>query len=758
MAPSTYQASNNGIKLANDALKRYPGKSKTYLAGEAGGISRTTVNNFFSGRPVSFDLFTAICDSLGLDWKLIADLNTEEPETAVNPGIDALVQTIRGQISADILERCGKMRILDMEQPIEYGDIYTDVNILEKTSSRSRLEFAEMLAACQGEDFDRFGIGKVQGERLPGLEAVDKYSKLMILGKPGAGKTTFMKRLAMLCSRGDFQGQRVPIFVTLKEFAEAEGKPGILEYIDRQWSSCGITESAKTLLSKGRALVLLDGLDEVRDVDHDRVLRVIKDFAHQYCECSIVITCRIAAREYTFENFTEVEVADFNKEQIAEFIGKWFKTKGDLQKAGLMISKLQDRQPVQELATNPLLLTLLCLIFGEGSDFPSNRSELYKEGLDVLLKKWDGKRNIERDQVYKKLSLKRKEDLLSQLAFDTFDRGEYFFKQSTAERYIANYIQNISGASDDDLQLDSEAVLRSIMAQHGLLVERAKGIFSFSHLTFHEYFAAKRIVDSSIAQGSEAFQTLAGHADDKRWKEVFFLVLGMLPDASSCVLTIKQEIDGILADDQKAQKYLEWLDEKVRSINGHSSTKAYLCYVSLYHDISLPLNLYSSLDNDISCPFYLYYPLSLDLSLLFSLGLSLSSNIVPRFPDVSLFFLDNAVEKSQEVGCNVDFIAILQNLRKQIPEESAFSAWKEQHLTEWRQRMLVAMIQYRNIGHDWQFTKEQQDNLIKYYFANELLHELLEATDECYLTVATRQYIIDTFCRPLHLIPPPPVI
>jgi predicted NACHT family NTPase len=104
-----------------------------------------------------------------------------------------------------------------------------------------------------------------------------------------------------------------------------------------------------------------------------------------------VITCRIAAREYTFENFTEVEVADFNKEQIAEFTGKWFKTNGDLQKAELMIGKLQDRRPVQELATNPLLLTLLCLIFGDGSDFPSNRSELYKEGLDVLLKKWDGR-------------------------------------------------------------------------------------------------------------------------------------------------------------------------------------------------------------------------------------------------------------------------------------------------------------------------------------------------------------------------------
>ena len=54
--------------------------------------------------------------------------------------------------------------------------------------------------------------------------------------------------------------------------------------------------------------------------------------------------------------------------------------------------------PIQELATNPLLLTLLCLMFEESADFPSNRSELYKEGLNVLLRKWDAKRSIEREQ------------------------------------------------------------------------------------------------------------------------------------------------------------------------------------------------------------------------------------------------------------------------------------------------------------------------------------------------------------------------
>jgi predicted NACHT family NTPase len=730
---ATYRASEDGMKKAENAFK-ISGQSKAGLAAIS-GVSRTTLNNFFAGKPVKCLKFQSICKELKQDWRSIADLETEEVETAT-PEIDTLVQTIRQQVSADILERCGKMRILDMEQPIEYGDIYTDVNILERIPGRSRLEFAEVLTGYRGGGFDQAGVRNVQGERLSGLEAVNRYSKLMILGKPGAGKTTFMKRLAMLCRGGNFQGQQVPIFVTLKEFAEFEGKPGILEYIDRQWSGCEITVGAKTLLSQGQALVLLDGLDEVRNADHDRVLADIKGFARQYRECSIVITCRIASREYTFENFTEVEVADFSTEQIGEFINKWFKVKGNLPKANLMIDKLRDRKPVQELATNPLLLTLLCLIFGDGSDFPSNRSELYKEGLDVLLKKWDGKRNIERDQVYEKLSLKRKEDLLSRLAFDTFDRGEYFFKKSTAERYIADYIRNIPGASDDDLQLDSEAVLKSIMAQHGLLVERASGIFSFSHLTFHEYFAAKRIVDSSTAQVPETFQKLARHAHDQRWHEVFFLVLGMLDDASSCLLIIKREIDGMLADDQEVQRYLKWLDDKNKSIGG-TSTTTYLFYI--YLDLYLYLYLY--LHDDLS----LYLNLSLDKDLYLDLYLYLSLYID--------FYLDQAIKTSIEIKCNDDFTATLQKLKSQSP----FPTWERQNLTDWRRQMHTAMINYRNIGHDWGFTIPQKDNLKKYYLANKLLQEFLQAKDECYLTLSTRQHITNTFCRPFHLIPPPPV-
>jgi predicted NACHT family NTPase len=232
-------------------------------------------------------------------------------------------------------------------------------------------------------------------------------------------------------------------------------------------------------------LILLDGLDEVRDADNSRVLRQIREFSQDFHQNQFVITCRIAAREYTFEQFTEVEIADFDDKQIADFSGKWFRCKNDPIKAERFLQKLEEDAPIRELATSPLLLTLLCLVFEDSGSFPTNRAELYQNGVDVLLKKWDVKRNIEREQVYKRLSLKRKEDLLSQIAHTTFEAGNYFFKQGEVERYISQYIQNLPHTSTDPeaLELDSVAMLKSIEAQHGLLVERARRIYSFSHLS-----------------------------------------------------------------------------------------------------------------------------------------------------------------------------------------------------------------------------------------------------------------------------------
>ena len=250
-------------------------------------------------------------------WQTTNSATTEDAE----PDIDAQVEEVRNAIQPYIKEKCGTMRVLDMNQPIGLGKIYTHVNILERITGRIGRELADLNGKVDREQFDRLCLGDVREKRVPGLEAVETYTKLMVLGKPGSGKTTFLKHLAMQCMGGKFQAARVPIFVTLKDFADKPGKPDLLTYLDTYLKK-GV--SLAEVVRGERALLLLDGLDEVREADSSRVLRQIEDISQQFPQNQYIITCRIAAQEYRFESFTEVEIADFDDKQIRAFISKWF--------------------------------------------------------------------------------------------------------------------------------------------------------------------------------------------------------------------------------------------------------------------------------------------------------------------------------------------------------------------------------------------------------------------------------------------------
>jgi predicted NACHT family NTPase len=395
MAGQTGRASEAGIKLIRSAMKR--GGWTQVLLCERLEISRSTLNQILKGQSVKLDNLEEICHLLELE---VGQVVFQES----NSDINSLVEQLRKSSADSLRKRCGTMRILDMTQPIDSGAIYTDVNILERVAGKTRREIQEMMADCGAEGFDRFFLGNVKQERVEGLKAVLDKQQLMILGRPGAGKTTFLKRLAIECLNGNFLADRVPVFVTLKEFAETEGQPGIVEFVaglanlptdlyyeagnkikDYAWK-LGLGGSPfHKLLRSGQALILLDGLDEVMEKDQDRIIREIREFAQNHDKNHIVTTCRIAAREYIFQQFIEVEMADFDDDQIQSFADKWFKTneKNPESTTGNMFWKeLESRKPVKELAANPLLLTLLCLEFDNSSAFPQSRSELYERALN----------------------------------------------------------------------------------------------------------------------------------------------------------------------------------------------------------------------------------------------------------------------------------------------------------------------------------------------------------------------------------------
>ncbi|MBW4423858.1 MAG: NACHT domain-containing protein [Nostoc desertorum CM1-VF14] len=728
------------------------GKSRVQVA-QVLNISNSNLNSFLTGVYKKF----SICGSGPVKESRLREYlekrySQQKPSGSptadiAEDDIDALVQEIREKIKPSIKEKCGTMRVLDMPQPIELtGErgIYTNVNILEKITGRRRLDISELLQDSDPNDFERFGLNKVKEKRIPGLEAVQRHNKLMVLGKPGAGKSTFLKYLAMQCIEGRYLTNRFPLFITLKDFAETPKQPDLWEYIAQKLALCEVQDAsvkAGQLLRHGKVLVLLDGLDEVREEDTKRVLRQIRDIADQFYNNEFVITCRIAAKEYTFERFTEVEVADFDEEQIAIFAQNWFRL-SDPVKAERFMHKLEDNEPIKELASSPLLLTLLCLVFGESADFPANRSELYKEGLDILLKKWDAKRNIERDQVYKNLSLHRKVDLLSQIALTTFEQKDYFFKQKTVETYIADFIYNLRDAHTEPkkLELDSETILKSIEAQHGLVVERAKGIYSFSHLTFQEYFSAREIVANS------AWNSLVKHITERRWREVFLLTVGMMRKADDLVLLMKHKIDVIISNDEYLQAFLVKIYEKSLSIKSRLNLSIIRCF---YFEHLLFFGYDYVLD-------------SLNYNLASVLGFNLSSMELEE----ELFldhWLTDIIETSNSnrhealtwilelnIYIQPELRKALQDLQEQVIQLETQTNWEDGRdnlppESEIKLRNLA--IKYRKICYSLELNDYQHQLLSSYYEANNLLLDCLNS--DCYVSREVRQEIENTLVLPI---------
>ncbi|MEO1389636.1 MAG: NACHT domain-containing NTPase [Cyanobacteria bacterium J06634_6] len=577
MAKPSLQASDEGIQLAEQALT-LSGLNKKSLS-ETVGCSRQPVTNFFKGVAIEQGLFVRLCDRLSLDWQQVAGLGSPSETAHVMPklgpeklsvgsaDVDELVRSLRQTAKDSLYERCGTMRVLDMTQPVDLGNIYTSVNILQQVSSHQRRKLKELLADANAGNFDRLGFSPVSQPRKPVMEAVAEHQKLIVLGKPGAGKTTFLKHLAIQCIEGKFEPDRLPLFINLKQFSEHPSRLGLLAFLSQRHLKSQLTALSKAdieahllqlkqVLNAGRALILLDGLDEVSQDTQDRVLTEIRLLSEDFHDNHFLMTCRVAAWEYTFEQFTEVEVADFDAAQVKAFSRRWFESKP--MQSQTFLKSLARWPQLAELAVTPLLLTLLCVAFESSGALPGSRSELYQEGIETLLKKWDASRGIHRDQVYKKLSPKRKEDLLSEIAITTFQQGQYFFHQRDLEYMITDYIRNLPEASDDPevLQVDSLTVLHSIEAQHGLLVERAKHHYSFSHLTFHEYFVARELVLNSANLEKAMVQMVDDHALEPSWREVFLLASELLRNADLLLSPLTDKVHGLLAAVPRLQDFL----------------------------------------------------------------------------------------------------------------------------------------------------------------------------------------------------------
>lgn len=760
MVKRSLQASLTGIQQAKRsfALK---GWTQDNLAAEVNLKTRQPIWRFFSGRPVERHTFIEICSVLELNWREIATnppaefLELEEYTKLPVLDIDTVVQKVRSQRFDKIQDQCGILQLLDISHPVAIDDIYIDVNILESIASLQYLEITD-LQNLDPKEFDRFGLGEVDHNQIPGTEAVEKYSKLRVLGKPGLGKTTFLQYLAIQCNQNAFAANQVPIFITLRNFTEeskATNEFSLLKYMRQEFLTSGILDPSviETLLSAGRVLVLLDGMDEVLHQQSNAVLSEIRRFSEKYHKNRFVATCRTASQKLRLRGFTDVEIAPFTSEQIQSFAQKWFVTftKTNIQDGQAQsvefIQKLNldENWQFRQLVVTPLFLHLACWVFHGQEKFPTKRNDFYKQGLDLLLGKWDEARGIERDEVYRGFLLPQKLKLLSQIAAATFEQGQYFFEQRIVEQYIGDYIQNLTNVPMDaeELQIESEAALKSMEAQHGLLAERARGIFSFSYLAFQEYFTARKIVAShNLEAFGQALEGLVSHITDPHWHEIFLFTATMLRSADSLVQLMKQQIDALVAQDPYLQEFLTWGSQKSRTIPSQSkeaTIRAFYLALSRTPNIASRFALATSLDQGM------FLDTALD-DLLLECAIDGSQDFA------HIHACGDALSNILGIVLDVGLYKSLQQLSDQLPNsrqsEQRFELWWQTNYSAWAEQLKITVINYRNINHQWQFSPEQEQVLQRYYDANQLLLDCLHSNSE--VTPAIRQEIEATLLLP----------
>jgi hypothetical protein len=308
-----------------------------------------------------------------------------------------------------------------------------------------------------------------------------------------------------------------------------------------------------------------------RHLNH--VLKEIRSLVDRYGDNRFIASCRVAA--YTFGGFTrfkDVAMAAFEDEQIEQFIKNWFQKDRDLEvntaeRCWELLSS-NDYKAAKELAQTPLLLTLLCVVYDEFQDFPKKRHALYGEALDVLLRKWASEKRIQRNPIYQELSAELELDMLAEIAYTSFADDQLFFAKDRLVQQIREFlVENLNAPS----HLDAETVLREIEIQQGILVERARDAYSFSHLTFQEYLTAKCIVDNQKID-----RLVRDHITEQHWREVFLLVAGLAPGkggADELLLAMERQAQTYITSD-KIKALIEWATASTAGSSGDSKAPA----------------------------------------------------------------------------------------------------------------------------------------------------------------------------------------
>jgi hypothetical protein len=370
--------------------------------------------------------------------------------------------------------------------------------------------------------------------------ALARSRRLLIRGLAGSGKTTLLQWVAVQAATKTFEGELadwntyLPFYIRLRHYVQSGlprpedfpefAAPLIVGTLPQGW--------VHTVLKSERALMLIDGVDEVPASQREEVHTWLNDLVATFPHVCFIVTSRPHAIQAGWMNhhaFDEVELQPMELPDTYAFIDHWHKAvreelytdeeKNELEPlAAHLKEEVRSNRAIRTLATNPLLCAMLCALNRDRRQhLPVNRIELYGACCSLLLERRDKESRIDLAD-YPALSLGQKERILQDLAYwmlqknlseaDIVEIDERFSEQVA---HMPNLPQDVNGSS----------VRRLLVERSGIIREPSAGQIDFTHRTFEEFFAAQAVLDAGD------IGELVANAHDDQWREVIILAAGL---------------------------------------------------------------------------------------------------------------------------------------------------------------------------------------------------------------------------------------
>jgi predicted NACHT family NTPase len=286
-------------------------------------------------------------------------------------------------------------------------------------------------------------------QRNTPLHKALQSDRLVVVGDPGAGKTTFLRRIAYaLCQtqlgevpqaaeeRLGVVDRTFPVLVRISGLAEhlkthagnAEAPSGeVAAWLPHYLGSSGQGNSQRLnagffqrQLEDGLCTVLLDGLDEAPDrLLRERLSRLIENITRAYAGCRFVVTSRPAAYtgEVVLPEFAHATIDDLSDDAVDTFLTRWCQAVYRDSEASAqahcteLLSAIRGRTEIRRMARNPVMLTALAVVHWNERRLPEQRADLYNSIITWLSRSREQRPGRETEPGAKAEAAKRRSPL-----------------------------------------------------------------------------------------------------------------------------------------------------------------------------------------------------------------------------------------------------------------------------------------------------------------------------------------------------------